>query len=203
MQQKLLFFSLAAFLFACNDQQSEHDHSGGKTEDPTFDKAVVIKPTDTTITDTVKKSLPAIATGNINGRKLVIKYHSPAVRDRIIWGGLVPYDQVWVTGAHMATSFESPADFSVGGKKIPAGRYALFTIPGRDEWTVIFNKNWDQHLADEYNQAEDAVRITVIPIEIPRQERLMYAIDQTGEYACAIEMRWEKIRVRFPVELAH
>ncbi len=203
MRRKLFLFSLIAFLLACNDQHGEHDHSGGKTKDSSFDKAVVIKRTDTTIIDTVKKSLPAIARGNINGRKLVIKYHSPAVRGRIVWGGLVPYDQVWVTGAHTATSFESPGDFFVGDKKLPAGKYAIFTSPGRNEWTVIFNKNWDQHLADEYNLAEDAVRITVIPTGIQHQERLMYLIDQIGEYACTIEMRWEKIRVRFPIKLAH
>ena len=203
MLRKLIFSLFVTFLLACNDQQGSHDHAGGKTKDSTFNNATVIKPTDTTVMDTVKKSLPAIATGNVNGRKLTIRYHSPAVRDRTIWGGLVPFDQVWVTGAHRATSFESETDFMIGDKKLAAGKYAFFTIPGKEEWTVILNKNWDQHLADEYDQAEDAVRITVRPTDALHQERLMYAIDQTGEYKCAIEMRWEKIRLRVPLELAH
>ncbi|MBC8923868.1 DUF2911 domain-containing protein, partial [Escherichia coli] len=77
-------------------------------------------------------------------------YHSPGVRKRIIWGGLVPYDEVWVTGAHDATTVEMPKAFVVNGKTIPAGKYAIFTIPGKNAWTVIINKQWQQHLATEY-----------------------------------------------------
>ena len=207
MLRKLTFILLPFILFACNNQQSDHDHAAGKPPEnpPGVDivKLVEISPTDTTITDTVKKSIPAFATTNINGRKLQIYYHSPAVRGRIIWGGLVPFDQVWVTGAHKATIFDSPTGFTVGDKKLSAGKYAFFTIPGKDEWIVILNKNWDQHLADEYKQSDDAVRITVRPTNASHQERLMYSIDQTGEYKCAIEMRWEKIKLRVPVELTH
>ena len=205
MLKKLCYIFLVPILFACNNQQGSHDHNGSKAKDSTLQNAVVITPTesDTTAIDTLKKSLPAIATGNINGRKLIIQYHSPAVRGRIIWGGLVAFDKVWVTGAHSATTFESPADFMVGDKKLTAGKYAFFTIPGKEEWIVILNKNWDQHLADEYNQAEDAVRITVRPTNASHQERLMYSIDQTGEYKCVIEMRWEKIKLSVPVELTH
>ncbi|HEX6181170.1 MAG TPA: DUF2911 domain-containing protein [Chitinophagaceae bacterium] len=200
MHKIISFFILTTFL-ACNNQQGNHDHASGTSKDSTFDKSIVITATDTTVTDTVKRSLPAIATANINGKKLLIQYHSPAVRGRIIWGGLVAFDQVWVTGAHSATRFESPTEFIVGDKKLAAGKYAFFTIPGKDEWIVILNKNWDQHLADEYKQSDDAVRITVRPTTASHQERLMYSIDQTGEYKCAIEMRWEKIKIRVPVEL--
>lgn len=192
---------LSALFFACNNETS-HDHSGNKAKDSTVNE-IVIRPTDTTITDTVKKSLPAIAKSDINGHDVVIRYHSPAMRGRIIWGGLVPLDQVWVTGAHSATSIEVPTGFVVGEKKIPAGKYAFFTIPTRGAWTVIINKNWDQHLADEYNQAEDLVRITVSPDAAARQERLMYTIDQTGERKCAIELRWDTVRLRVPVELVN
>ena len=192
---------LSIILIACNNQQ--HDHSANNAKATATGDEIVITRTDTTIADTTKKSLPAIAKGNINGRKLVIHYHSPAVRGRTIWGGLVAYDQVWVTGAHNATSFESPSDLIIGDKKIPAGKYAFFTIPGKEEWTVILNKNWDQHLADKYNQSEDAVRITVRPDQASHQERLMYSIDQTGEYKAVIEMRWEKVRLRVPIELVH
>src|SRR5687767_458876 len=102
MLKIISFFILALFLLACNNQHGTHDHNGSIAKDSTFQNAVVIAPSesDTTVIDTLKKSLPAIATGNINGRKLVIRYHSPAVRKRAIWGGLVAFDQVWVTGAH-------------------------------------------------------------------------------------------------------
>lgn len=190
----------AALMVACGDPQA-HDHTTAKDKSSAAGNAVVIVPTRGDVADTVKKSIPAIATGNINGNELVIRYHSPAVRGRIIWGGLVPYDQVWVTGAHMATNFETKTDFIVGGKKLDAGKYAFFTIPGKEEWTIILNKNWDQHLADEYDPTQDAVRLTVRPTETKHQERLMYTIDQTGERKCAIEMRWEKLCVRVPLEL--
>ena len=196
MLHKIFILFALIVLFACNDQDS-HNHTGDNN------KQMVITPTDATIVDTVKTSLPAIAKENINGNRLTIQYHSPAVRGRIIWGGLVAYNQVWVTGAHSATTFESPSDFIIGGKKIPKGKYAFFTIPGQQEWTIIINKNWDQHLADEYNQADDMVRITVQPETAGHQERLMYLIDQTGERKCSIEMRWDKIRVRVPVELVN
>ncbi|MFX7732024.1 DUF2911 domain-containing protein, partial [Acinetobacter baumannii] len=72
-------------------------------------------------------------------------------------------DEVWVTGAHEATTFEIGKSFIVGGKEIPAGKYAIFTIPGKNEWTVIINKQWKQHLATEYDEKEDVVRIKVKP----------------------------------------
>jgi len=158
-----------------------------------------IKPTNKTIKDTARKSIPATASRRVNGNLLTVNYHSPAVRGRIIWGGLVPYDQVWVTGAHMATSLEVQKDFKMGGKKIPAGKYALFTIPGQQEWIVILNKNWEQHLADEYDAAQDVVRMNVKPQQSAHQERLMYEIDQTGENKCMLIMRWEKLRIGIPL----
>ena len=95
---------------------------------------------------------------------------------------MVPYDEVWVTGAHSATTMEVGSDFQIGDKLIKAGKYAIFTIPGKEEWTVIINSNWDQHLADEYSDKEDLVRIRVKPQAISEiTERLKYEIDQTGE----------------------
>lgn len=204
MIRYICIFAIAASLGACQDQASHEHHS---TEDSTKKSAAVIpvgiRPTDSSVTDTVRKSIPAIATGNINGHRLVIRYHSPAVRGRIIWGGLVAFDQVWVTGAHSATSFESKTGFRMGGKEIPAGKYAFFTIPGKENWTVILNKNWEQHLADEYSDSADVVRLTIKPAAATHQERLMYTIDQTGERKCVIEMRWEKVRLRVPLELSN
>ena len=96
----------------------------------------------------------------------------------MIWGELVPYDKIWVTGAHNATSLEVGKDFRVGDKTIPAGKYALFTIPGKEQWTVIINKNWNQHQADNYKQSEDMVRLNVKPETTGEVvERLKYEID--------------------------
>jgi hypothetical protein len=124
------------------------------------------------------------------------------VRGRTIWGGLVPYDEVWVTGAHKATTLEIGKPFRVAGKDIPAGKYALFTIPGKETWTIIINSNWDQHLADEYSEKEDIVRLNVKPELLDNvTERLKYEIDQKGERLADIIICWEKVRVVLPLEI--
>lgn len=156
---------------------------------------------DTILQDTIKKSIPAEATATIAGADIKINYHSPGVKGRVIWGGLVPYDKVWVTGAHMATAMEIGKDFEAGGKKIPAGKYALFTIPGKEKWTVIINKNWEQHLADKYDEKEDVVRIQVKPEATTHTERLKYSIEETGKSEASIRISWEKVSISFPIKL--
>ena len=77
-----------------------------------------------------------------------IDYSSPGVRGRIIFGGLLAYDEVWQSGAHRATWLETNKGLSIDGKTLKAGKYGVFTIPSKEEWTVIFNTNWDQHGKD-------------------------------------------------------
>jgi hypothetical protein len=154
--------------------------------------------------DSSKKSIKAAVVGKIGKANIIINYHSPAVRKRIIWGGLVPYDDVWVTGAHNATNIVIDKAFMIGGKKIAAGKYALFTIPGEDEWTVIINKNWEQHLAFDYSQSDDLARIKVKPIKKHNSlERLQYYITDLGNNKATIAMEWEKVRVEFPIQLSN
>jgi hypothetical protein len=145
--------------------------------------------------DTTKKSIKAIAIGKIGKAAVTINYYSPAVRNRVIWGGLVPYDEVWVTGAHSATNIEIDKGFTIGNTTIKAGKYAIFTIPGKDEWTFIVNKNYQQHLADDYNIKEDIVRhkVKAISTEQPL-ERLQYFIENDK-----IIVAWDKIKIEIPV----
>ncbi|MCY7293314.1 MAG: DUF2911 domain-containing protein, partial [Ferruginibacter sp.] len=79
--------------------------------------------------DTSKRSIKSAAVGKIGDANITINYHSPGVRGRTIWGGLVPYNDVWVTGAHYATNIEIDKDFTVAGTSISKGKYAIFTIP--------------------------------------------------------------------------
>ncbi|MBC5991904.1 DUF2911 domain-containing protein [Pontibacter cellulosilyticus] len=151
--------------------------------------------------DTIKGSIPSEATGNIGDANLNIKYHAPGVKGRIIWGGLVPYNQVWVTGAHMATSLETDKALLVDGKELPAGKYALFTIPGEAEWTVIINKDWEQHLADKYTEQKDVLRVQVKPEDLAQhQERLKYEVVEQQGNEGAIKISWEKKGVTVPVK---
>ena len=151
--------------------------------------------------DTSKKSIKSMAVAVINGDSIKINYHSPGVRKRVIWGGLVPYDEVWVTGAHDATTIEIGKSFIVGGKEIPAGKYAFFTIPGKNEWTVIINKQWKQHLATEYDEKEDVARIKVKPRKNTHTERLQYFIDDNKNGKGTIAVAWEKLKIRFDIML--
>lgn len=153
------------------------------------------------VKDTTKKSIKSMAFAIINGDSIKINYHSPGVRKRIIWGGLVPYDEVWVTGAHDATTLEIPKAIIVSGKEIPAGKYAFFTMPGKKEWTLIINKNWKQHLASEYDEKDDIVRVKVKPKKVNHTERLQYFIEMGKTDSGKIAVAWEKIKIEFSVTI--
>src|SRR5882672_1702820 len=115
--------------------------------------------------DTTRGSIPLSAEIQMGKASIRINYYSPAVRGRIIWGGLVPLDQVWVAGAHSATSIEFAVPIEINGKQVKGGKYALFAIPSKNEWTIIINRNWEQHLSDEYSEKEDIARL-----KVPAQE---------------------------------
>ncbi len=150
--------------------------------------------------DTSKRSIKSAAMGKIGKANITISYHSPGVRNRTIWGGLVPYDDVWVTGAHNATILQVDKDFEVAGTKISKGKYAIFTIPGKEEWTVIINKNWEQHLTDDYLQQEDVVRLKVKPEQLNEKvERLQYFIEDGKNGSGRIVVAWEKVTISFAV----
>lgn len=149
--------------------------------------------------DTLKRSPIRVAMANVGNNHVHIRYGSPGVRGRILWGGLVAYDQVWVTGAHQATAIYFSKDVIIGEKKIRAGKYAFFTIPGKETWTLIINKNWNQHLADKYSQADDLVRVIVTPKAIDKPvQRLTYSIESKSATEGAVLVQWEKIKIVLP-----
>jgi Protein of unknown function (DUF2911) len=199
----LILFSASLFLLSCSEKKvpSEQNESKNATAEVKKEVSDVVVIQQQSEPDTLKGSLKAEAIGRIGSTEIKVAYHSPSVRGRIVWGGLVPFDRVWVTGAHMATSIEFNHDIEIGGKTIQAGKYAFFTIPGKDEWIVIINTNWQQHLADKYNEAEDVVRLKVKPEqEEKNQERLRYVIEENngdGE----LVMYWEKVEVSVPFKI--
>lgn len=129
--------------------------------------------------------------GNFEEADLAIEYSSPAVKGRSIWGDLVPYDKVWRTGANEATTFETDKELNLGGEQLPAGKYALFTIPGESEWTWIFNQVWDQWGAFKYDPSKDVLRVTVAPESSPVfYEHLTFVIEEN-----AVSLNWENLKV--------
>lgn len=191
-------------LMSCTEKKAPEKKTIEQTPSPSVTKVeddgvVIMKQTKE---DTLKGSLKAFAKGKIGEAEFKITYHSPAVRGRIVWGGLVPFDKVWVTGAHMATTIESNVDFTLDNKAIPAGKYGLFTIPGKDKWIVIINKNWQQHLTDEYDSKEDVIRIEITPSQLPQvQERLQYEIITKSGNEGAVDVSWDKIQLQIPIAI--
>jgi len=130
-----------------------------------------------------------------------IDYSSPAVKGRAIWGGLVPYDSVWRTGANAATVIDFSTAVWVGGTKVKAGKYALFTIPGRDSWTVILNSEYDQWGAFGYKKSADVVRFMVKPeMTMDVKERMAFYLDATSDSTCSVTLRWDKVKLSFDVK---
>ncbi|QHI35630.1 hypothetical protein IMCC3317_09760 [Kordia antarctica] len=127
-----------------------------------------------------------------------IDYSSPGVRSRIIFGGLLAYDMVWQAGAHNATWFETNKALTIDGKILPVGKYGFFTIPSKDEWTLIFNSNWDQHGKDEYDAKDDVLRFKVKPtISEEITEHLEYKVTKINDTEGSISLAWEKVAVKF------
>jgi hypothetical protein len=191
---------LVGLLSNCSNTKNENDTKESATQivAPAEDDTRIIA--EQSDADTLKGSLKAKAMETIGTAVISINYYSPAVRGRVIWGGLVPFDNVWVTGAHRATSIDFNQEVVIGGMSIAPGKYALFTIPGKEEWTIIINKNWDQHLVDDYDQKQDIVRVKVKPeIEEVNQERLRYMIEAESSNTGEIVIYWEKLEISLPI----
>ena len=144
-----------------------------------------------------KPASPAMtATGKIKDANITIAYSSPSVKERKVWGELVPYNKVWRAGANDATTFETSKDITVQGKKLPAGKYSFFLIPKESGmWTAVFNKEPKQWGAYKYEESKDALRVDVKTKALPAtQETLVYKVTSNG-----FTMDWDKVSV--PVEI--
>lgn len=146
-----------------------------------------------------RPSPPAVATQTLaNGSVITINYSQPSVKGRTIGKDLEPMDgKVWRTGANEATTFETTKEVKINGKALPAGKYALFTISGEKEWTIIFNKKADQWGSYDYDKAQDALTVTAkAGMAKPFAEKLAFNISKAGE----VELLWGNKQVGFTVE---
>lgn len=185
--KNLIYIALiAVFSIQANAQHDEH--TGHKME-----KA-----------ETTKKSLSphTSAMAMVGDAHVHIDYSSPSVRDRMIFGGLVGYDRVWQSGAHKVTWLETDKDLIFEEGTLPAGKYAFFTIPGKETWRVLFNSHWDQHGKDEYDEAKNVLVLETDPEKLDElQEALMYEVKRTGENRGEISLTWEKTKIKLPFEV--
>jgi hypothetical protein len=155
---------------------------------------------------------------------LTITYSRPGVKGRKIWGDapatakgtatlddararakdapIVPFGHVWRTGANEATTFSVTDDVLINGQKLAAGTYSLHTIPGRDEWTIIFNSDAGQWGSFSYDEKKDTLRVKAKPQAVAEnQEWLLFSIPEVGPTSAQVVIRWEKVAVPFTVEV--
>lgn len=144
--------------------------------------------------DADRKSKNAMAKGTIDGVDVHVEYGAPQVRDRDVWGGLVPYGEIWRTGADEATTITFSADVTIEGQKLAAGTYSLFTVPGQESWTFVFNKVAQQWGHYKYDAAQDALRVDVTPKSNSKVETMTFAVD--GD---SVMLHWDELAVGFTV----
>ena len=132
---------------------------------------------------------------------ITVEYHRPAVRDRQIWGGLVPYNQPWRMGANEATTITFSDPVRIQGNEVPAGKYSFFAIPAAGSWTLVLNKDPEQWGAYGYDQSKDQLRATVTPQSAPRTEFMRFTIDPVSPSSANVTLTWESMAVSLPVEV--
>jgi hypothetical protein len=188
--KKFLTISSICFLVACGNKTPNktnvQDNISGNVDSTK---------TKTEVLDDARPSPLKRTSGYIGGVKTIIQWGSPSVKGREIWGMIVPYDEVWRTGANEATTIEFDKDVMINDKELKAGKYGFFTIPRAGEWTIIFNSVWNQWGAFEYDEKKDALRFNLKPVENPLSETLEYSIDPDG-----ISMTWEKLKLKLNVK---
>jgi type IV secretory pathway VirB9-like protein len=134
--------------------------------------------------------------------EISVNYSRPQAKGRVIFGDLVPFDKLWRTGANASTKVSFTDDVTIEGNKLPAGEYALYTIPGKMEWTLIFHKNiklWGLGDPGEYKEENDALRIKVKPQMSSLVENLTISVSDVTANTCKMNLEWEKTRVTFNV----
>lgn len=132
---------------------------------------------------------------------IVVSYHRPAVAGRKVWGGLVPYGEVWRAGANENTTLTFSTPVKIAGQPLPAGTYGLHAIPSEKEWTVIVSsmaKAWGSY---GYNAKEDALRFKVAPVAADFSERLAYRFDDPTESSVILSLHWEKLALPIKIEV--
>jgi hypothetical protein len=131
-----------------------------------------------------------------------LHYSRPGVKGRAIWGGLVPYDQVWRTGANENTTIKFSTPVKVEGHELPAGTYGLQTIPTAGDWTLILSKDADQWGAFDYKPEHDALRATVKTRPGGRfEERMGFRFEDLADDSVTVVLAWEKLELPFRVEV--
>ena len=143
-----------------------------------------------------KPSPPVTVEDKVGNTSILINYNSPRVRERSIWGDLVPYDKVWRTGANEATRIKISSDILIYDSPLEKGEYSFFTIPGKDNWTVIFNSVSKQWGSYDYDSNQDVLRLKVVPTQSDKFfENMTFSIEDNN-----IIFNWENLSFNLKVK---
>lgn len=133
--------------------------------------------------------------------KVAVTYFSPAARKRVIWGGLVPYDKLWRTGANGATKLYLGHDATVGGVKVKAGKYAIFTTPGKTTWSVMLNTNYKTGGTRGYKESNNVAVFQAKPLAGAARERLTFLFENTTDHSTDLCLEWAGVKVVIPIQV--
>ncbi len=148
---------------------------------------------------TPRASQKQVVTQTVGFTDLTITYSRPGVKGRQIWGALVPYDKVWRTGANEATTIAFSDDVTINGQPLPKGTYSLHTIPGKDQWTIVFNNTANQWGSFNYDPAKDALRVTAKPHGDEFHEWLTFEIPDVSPDSATVAIKWANLAVPFTI----
>jgi len=145
-------------------------------------------------------SPPASASCDLGGGKSIkTAYSSPRMKGRKVYGGLVPFGEVWRTGANEATTFVTSADVMVGGKAIPAGSYTIFTVPAADKWTLIINKKTGEWGIPYKYESDELARVDMKTSKLPSpMENFTISYEKAGG-GCTMHIDWESTRASLDI----
>ncbi len=151
--------------------------------------------------DLPRPSPNASVTQTVGITDITIKYSRPGVKGREVWGKLVPYGEVWRTGANENTTIKFSTPVKIEGHELPAGIYGLQTFPAQGDWTVVFSKDANEWGAFSYKPEHDALRIQVKPQPAPFRERMAFDFDDVTDTSTKVVLSWEKLQVPFTIEV--
>lgn len=150
---------------------------------------------------TPRPSPDATVSQYVGVTKITIDYSSPAVKDRKIWGELVPFGEVWRTGANEATTITFTDAVSINGNELVAGTYAIHCIPNANEWEIIFSKDVPVDGSSTLDPKKEALRIKVKPMEHHFLERMTFLLTDATDNSVNVVLAWEKLKVTFKVDV--
>ena len=150
---------------------------------------------------TPRPSPDATVSQFIGVTKVSVDYSSPAVKGRKIWGELVPFGEVWRTGANEATTITFSDPVSINGNELSAGTYGIHMIPGANEWEIIFSKDVPVDGSSTFDPKKEALRIKVKPVENPFTERMTFLFTDVTDNSGNVSLVWENLKVAFKVDV--